>query len=186
MINLLPQKEKQNLILEKKEKLSVILGFMVLVSLFCLALVLLSVEFYVLSDTNYQKIILEEAQKKNQINRPASSKNIILKYNGILSQLDSFYKKEIYFNHVLDIISNIQKPQNLYLANYSLIRDENGKIKVDVSGVSNTRDDLLLFQKNIETDSEIENPYFSPESWISPKNANFTLSFEISQNEKGK
>ena len=41
-----------------------------------------------------------------------------------------------------------------------------------------------LFKKNIEDNKEIHKSSFSPESWINPKNANFSLTFSIDQNEK--
>jgi Tfp pilus assembly protein PilN len=179
MINLLPLEEKQKLLSKKKEKLTMILGIIVLVFLVCLTLVLLSIKFYILAETDSQKNILEQTQKENQTPDSANFNGIIQKYNGILTQIDSFYKKEIYFNQALDIISSVESPAGLYLTNLSLKRDESGKIKVNVSGTSDTRDNLLLFKKNIEGDTEIKNSYFSPESWISPKNVNFSLSFEI-------
>lgn len=184
MINLLPLEEKQKLLLFKKEKLAAIWGIVVLVFLICLTLVLLSIKFYILSETDYQKNILAQNEQQNQIPDFANLNGIIQKYNATLAQLDSFYKKEIYFNQALKIITDVPSPEGLYLTNFSLDRDEKGIVKASVSGVSDTRDNLLIFQKNIEQDQEIKNPYFSPESWINPKNVNFSLTFEIDQNEK--
>jgi hypothetical protein len=184
MINLLPPEEKQKLLLENRGKLTTTLGIIVLVSLVCLTLILLSIEFYILAETNNQKNILEQAKKENQTPDFNNFSNIIKKYNGILVQLNSFYKGEIYFSQVLKIISGVQKPAGLYLTDFSLNRQKSGIVQVSVSGVSDTRDNLLVFQKNIEQDAEITNPYFLPESWISPKNVNFSLTLEIHLNGK--
>ncbi|MCX6723258.1 MAG: hypothetical protein NT094_04335 [Candidatus Staskawiczbacteria bacterium] len=184
MINLLPLEEKQEILLERKKKLSIIFGIIILVFLICLTLILLSIKFYILAETDYQKNILKQIEKEYQTPDFINSNNTIKKYNGILTQLDSFYKKEIYFNQALDITTKIKSPENLYLTSFSLNRDKNGIIQVSVSGVSYTRDNLLIFKKSIEDDKEIKNPHFSTESWISPKDVKFSLTFEIDQNEK--
>ena len=184
MINLLPLEEKQKLSLKNKEKLTIVLGIVVLVSLVCLTLILLSIKFYILAKTDYQKNILEQAEKKYQTPDFVSLNGVIKKYNTTLIQLDSFYKKEIYFNKVLNIITDVPTPKGLYLADFSLNRDKNGIVQVSVSGVSNTRENLLIFRKNVEAVREIKNPYFSPGSWASPKDISFSLTFEIDQNEK--
>jgi len=184
MINLLPLEERQKLILKKNEKLAVVLNIIIVVFLVCLTLVLLSIKFYILADTDNQKIALQQTQKEYQAPEFANLSSVIKKYNLTIAQLDSFYKKEIYFNEALNIITSVPSPKGLYLTNFSLDRNENGTIKVIVTGISDTRDNLLIFRKNIEADTKIKNSYFSPESWIDPKNANFSLTFEIDQNEK--
>jgi hypothetical protein len=184
MINLLPLEDKQKLSLRNKEKLSVVLGIVALVSLVCLTLILLSIKFYILAKTDYQKNILEQAEKKYQTPEFISFNGIVQKYNTTLTQLNSFYKKEIYFNQALKIITDTPSPKGLYLTYFLLNRDKNGMVQVNVSGVSNTRENLLTFRKNIEAVEEIKNSYFSPESWASPKDVSFSLTFEIDQNEK--
>jgi len=184
MINLLPPEEKQKLFFEKKEKLAMILGIVVLVSLICLTLILFSIKFYILAETDYQKKILEQTKLVDQTPDFINLNSTIQKYNGILAQLNSFYKKEIYFSQALKIITGVPSPKGLYLTNFSLSRDSSGIIQVSASGVSDTRENLLVFKNNIEGSIEIKNSYFSPESWISPKNVNYSLTFEIYQNEK--
>ncbi len=185
MINLLPAEEKQKLILEIKKRLVINWGIIVLVFLVCLILVLFSIKFYILSEADYQTGALQQAQKENQTQEFITTNETIQSYNKILTQLDSFYKKEIYFNQVLKIISEVQSPKDLRLASFALNRDnDGGGVRVTVFGVSGTRDSLLIFRQNVEGRQEIKNPYFSPESWISPDNVNFSLTFEVSQNEK--
>lgn len=179
MINLLPFEEKQKLLLERKEKLTVVLGVIVLVSLICLILVLLSIKFYILADTDYQKNILAEAKQKSQTQDFANFNSIIQKYNKTLAQVDSFYKKETYFNKALENITGVSSPKGLYLTNISLSRDKAGIIQANVSGISDTRDSLLIFKQNIEKTQEIINSSFSSDSWISPKNVKFSLTFSL-------
>jgi hypothetical protein len=184
MINLLPPEEKRKILLKKKEKLAVIFAIVFLVFLICLILILLSVKFYILAETDYQKNNLIQVEQSKESSDLVEFGNIIQAHNGTLDQLDSFYKKEIYFNEALDIILNVPKPENLYLTNFSLDRSRDSMIEINVTGISESRDNLLIFKNNIEQDENIQNSYFSSESWISPKNAKFSLTFEISKNEK--
>jgi len=184
MINLLPPEEKQKLLILKKERLAMVLGIVVLVALICMTLILLAIKFYILMDTDYQRSILSQADKSQQASGSAGFNAIIKKYNVILVQLDSFYTKEIYFSRAMDIINGVEKPKNLYITNFSLIRDKTGKIQMSLYGISDTRNNLLTFKNNIERDKGIINPSFSPDSWIRPKNANFSLTFEIHEAQK--
>lgn len=179
MINLLPQKEKQRLILKSREKLSIIWGIVISVALICLTLILLSIRFYILAETDYQKNILSQREKEVQTADFKNFNSIIQEKNLILSQIDSFYKREIYFSKALKIITDVSSSETLYLTGFSLNRENNGKIQASVSGVSDTRDDLLVFKKNVEEDKEIMSPYFSPESWVNSKNVQFSLTLEI-------
>ncbi len=179
MINLLPLEEKQKLSLKNKEKLIVVLGIVFIVSLVCFILVLLSIKFYILARTDYQKNILEQAEKKYQTSEFTDLNNVVQKYNVTLAQINSFYKKEIYFNQALKIITDVPTPKGLYLTYFLLNKDKNGIIQVSVSGISNNRENLLIFRKNIEEVKEIKNSYFSPESWANPKDVSFSLTFEI-------
>jgi len=184
MINLLPIEEKRKILLRKKEKLALILGIVVLVALVCLILILLSIKFYILTETDSQKNSLAQVEKLKVSSDLMNFSNIINGYNLTLNQLSFFYEKEIYFSDVLDTILSIQKPDNLYLTAFSLDRLSTGTAKVDITGISDSRDDLLIFKKNIEDNKDIKNPSFSSGSWISPKNVKFSLTFEISKDEK--
>jgi hypothetical protein len=179
MINLLPQEEKQKLLLAKKEKLFIIFGIVFFVFLVCFTLILLSIKFYILAETDYQKNILQQTEKEYQTQEFVNLNNNIKKYNGILSQLDSFYAKEIYFTQALDTIKSIPSPKGLTLTNFLLSRDAKGLVQVSISGTSDSRDSLLIFKKSIEEDGSIKNPVFSADSWISPTNAKFSLTFNI-------
>ena len=182
MINLLPPEEKGKLFLKKSEKLIAVLEITILVSLVCLILILSSIKLYIVAEANYQKNILEQAEKRYQTPSFQNFKIIIQKYNKTIFQLKDFYEQKIYFSQALKLISNIQRPEDLYLTELSLNKDEGKKIKVIAAGISDSRENLLLFKKNIEENQKIENSYFSPENWTNPKNINFNLTFEISNN----
>jgi hypothetical protein len=183
MINLLPPEEKEKLFLKKKERLVTILGITVLVSLICLILILSSIKLYIEAEAIYQKIVLEQTEKKYQTPDFLNFKDTIQKYNKIVIQLKNFYNQKQYSSQSLKIISDIQRPEGIYLTGLSLNNDENKKIKVTATGISDSRENLLIYKKNIEENKKIENLYFSPETWINPENINFSLTFEISDND---
>ena len=179
MINLLPPEEKEARHLENDKKVAIILGVIVLVWGLCLVLMLASLHFYILGEINSKNFVLEQAKLQYQTPSFLSFKDIIQKNNAVLTTLDSFYKKELDFSQVLQIISDLERPQGLSLTNLSVQKQDNQSVKVTASGFSPSRDDLLAFQKSIQKDARIKNSYFSPESWIDPQNVTFYLPFEI-------
>lgn len=181
MINLLPPEEKEALHLEHDKKIVIVLGVTVLVWGLCLVLMLASIHFYILGEINSKNFVLEQARLQYQTPSFLSFKDIIQKNNDVLATLDSFYKKELDISHVLQIISDLARPQGLFITNLSVQRQDNQSVKVTTSGFSPSRDGLLAFQKNIQEDARIKNSYFSPESWIDPQNVTFYLNFEISK-----
>jgi len=178
MINLLPPEEKTKLLLENRKKMIIVLGITIIIPLFCLILVLLSVRFYILGEVNSKKIMLDQARKEYQTPDFLHFKEIIQKNNHTLTNLHSFYQKEVSVSQALYLVSSISRPENLYFTNMLLAKDSEQKIKITASGFSKSRADLLLFQKSINENSRIKNTTFSPESWVSPKDINFNVTFE--------
>ena len=183
MINLLPPKEKEGFILEIRKNLFTTLGGIVLVCLISLILILFSLKFYIFGEVNFRKILFDHQEKKYQTPDFLQFKGIVQNYNADLSQIYSFLGKEIYFSDVLKNILEIQKPQGLYFTGLSLNRDDSGKIKVIILGLSNSRENILLFRENIKKSDKISNLYFSPDSWIKAVNSNFNVSFDFVPNK---
>ena len=185
MINLLPPKEKEELSLEGNKKLVIVLGNLVLISLVCLILILFSLKFYILKEISYQKIVLDNTEKKYQASNFLSFKEIIQKYNANLVKIDNFYKKEIKVSDILKTILEVPRPEGLYFENISVENNKNGtenkKTKVTISGISKTRDNLLIFKENIENSKTIENVYFPPSNWVKNKDINFYLTLETKE-----
>lgn len=187
MINLLPPKEKEQLFLERNKKLVVTLGYIIIIFLIYLALVLFSVKFYILGKMSQEKNILDAIETKYQTSDFLSYNNLVKKYNDDLFKAITFYKKEIYFSDVIKTILDIQRPDGLFFNDMSIkSNDKDNKIRVIISGMSNTRDDLLTFKDNIERNHKIENVYFPPNSWVKNKDINFYVTLEILHDEKPK
>ncbi len=182
MINLLPVKEKEEFILRQNKKLTIVLGTAFLIASVCLILVLLSIKFYVLGEVVSQKFILDQTEKKYQTADFLVYKGLLDGYSKSLIQIKSFYKDKIQLNAALRDILDVNMPEGVYFINLSMARSEDSKVIAKISGISDTRDNLLLFRKNLENSEKIKSPNFSPESWINSKNINFYLTLEINGN----
>lgn len=178
MINLLPQREKDELFLKRIKNLVLVLGNVIIIFLVCLTLVLLSVKFYILAEVDNAKFLLQNTQDQYQTPDIEKLKNAIEKYNNTLPVVLSFYQKKIYISDVLAAISEIQRPEGLHFTAISIEGKTENKIKISISGTSDTRENLIAFQKNLGGQGLIKNVSFSPESWINPIKANFNLTFE--------
>lgn len=179
MTNLLPPEEKKSLKLEQTKNLVIVFGVSIIISLICLILILLSIKFYILSQISSQKFVLDYEGQEYKSSDFSEYKQIIEKYNGILPGLLSFYKKEIFFTNILDVVLEVPRPEGLVFDKIYIERlDTPGKIKAVIFGFSDTRENLLLFQKNVNQEHKLKNVSFSTESWINPINTNFSFTFE--------
>lgn len=179
-MNLLPPQEKQELKLQKTQKLVIVLGNAGLIGLVCLAMVLFSLKFYMLQDARNFDSILEQMDAGRQSPDELALGDLIEKYNATLAGVDSFYKKETYVNDALEVIFGVARPDGLYLSNVLIDRDsKTDKLKIQVMGFSNTRDNLLDYKKNMESAEKIASAYFPPKSWIASKNVEFEITLEI-------
>ncbi len=183
MINLLPQKEKDVLYLKRVKNLSLVLGSIVVISIICMVFVLMSVKFYMLTEADNQKFLLTEAQKSYKSPTIEYLKNVIEKYNKLLPVVINFYQKRIYTSDVLAVISSVEKADGLYFTSMSLdSQTSENSVRVIISGTSDTRENLLAFQKKLSEQGKIKNVSFSPDSWISPTKTNFKVSFDFVKN----
>ena len=184
MINLLPPKEKEILRIERNKNLIIVLSYVVIISLICLALVLFSLKLYILEDVNYQKYALQNAEKEYKTSEFLAVKENIIKYNKDLTSVSSFYQNSLYLSDMLKTILSVQRPSGLYFTNIDMKRGKEAKkISVIISGKSDSRDNLLDFKKNIESNGKIKNVNFPLNSWIKPSNITFSLTLEIFKDE---
>lgn len=183
MINLLPPEEKEILLKEQLKRSVIILGSEITFLLVCLILILFSVKFYILGQSVSQKFYLEQLQLDAKFSELSGFKDIALQYNQYLARMDSFYQNQAYTSSALGVLLDIERPEGLYFTNLSFSDDPaNKKVKIVISGQSGTRDNLMAFKKNIEAQSQVKNVSFSPESWISQKNVNFSINLEVPKN----
>lgn len=165
--------------MHQNRKMTAVLGFMALVSLACLLLMLLALYLYLLSQASYHNDLLASTKQKYQTADFLKYKSIITDSNKVLVKVDTFYKNQIHFADALKVVSAIARPQNLRVKNITMEPAKNGLVKVDISGVSDTRESLLAFKQAIESEPMVASSHFPPDNWIKPKDINFYLTLEI-------
>jgi len=181
MINLLPPKEKSELLLVRQKKLVIILGSVFLIFSICLVFVFLSIYFFALGEASAQKIILQQNLKSYQAAGSNEYGQIIKKYNLILPKVSFFYESQKHFSEALSSIYEITRPAGIFFSGLNVdgTKQAGNIVSVSVSGISSTRDDLLAYEKNLKKDVRVRNVSFSPESWISSQNISFSVSFNF-------
>ena len=180
MINLLPPKEKEELLLQKNRNLTVVLGSMAIIVLICLTLVLLSLKFYILQNISSQKSAIEDVKRQYQTADFMSLKDSIQEYDSKLTKIDNFYKKQTKFSDALKTIAQIQRPDGVTFGNIVLEKsDTAGKVKVSIYGQSTIRDGLVLFKDNLGKENSVSNLNIPADNWIKPTNISFNLTFDV-------
>jgi Tfp pilus assembly protein PilN len=180
MINLLPPSEKEELLREKQWKLIIILGILVLAFLICFSLILFSLKAFITGEVEAQKILFNQREKEFKSPKMQTLEENLVSFNLILSKLDSFYQNQINLTEILEKISKTL-PTEAYLTNLSITPyfEKAQKIKCNLSGFSPTREKLLEFKQNLESEGTFEEVYFPPVNWVEAKNINFTVTFNI-------
>lgn len=177
MINLLPPLEKQNLKLEEKNRLISILAILFLIFLIFLILIFLSINFYLWGELESQRANLESKEKELKTTEIQSLEEKIEKLNLTLSQLNSFYQKNISLAAILEKISKIL-PQRTYLTNVSITPHEK-ELSFGLSGFAPNREILVELKQNLRSQADFEEIYFPPSNWVNPSDIDFYLTFKI-------
>lgn len=189
MINLLPPLEKKALAAAQYKKMVVVLGISGLVAITCMALILLSLNFYLLGDAAAQKSALEELEKKYQTPSFIASKSLIEKYNALLARGSLFYSREAYASRILAFVASLQKPSGISMVDIAIKKDQERKVfKVTLLGKSATRQALQSFKDAIDglanqPSALIANVDFPTENWIKPTNSAFRITFDYAAKE---
>lgn len=155
-----------------------VLGFLVVTALLCLSLVLFSLKFYILGEDIYQNTILDAATKKYENPDFLHFKDAIAGYNANLVTIHNFYNSQTYMGEAIKDVLAVGRPGNLYFTNIAFERSGD-KVKVAIAGVSDTRDNLLVFRDNLKNDTAMENVNVPPESWVKAVNPHFYITFQL-------
>ena len=176
MINLLPPEEKKELIERESQKLMIIWG--ILLSLFFISFIagLFSMKFYLSGQILFQKTLVEISQK--ELNRPENQalKKEIRLLNKDIAKISSFYKNTFFLTEFLEKIAN-SLPQGVVLDSLSYQRENFSLI---ITGFAKTREELLLFKKNLEGESSFSEVSFPPSNWVKSEDINFFANIKLS------
>jgi len=191
-INLLPEKEKKELKMEEIRKKIFVLLVFVLIFLIILIFISFCLKLYI--SPLARSFQAEIKNKKEVIASPQfqNFKQTIIEANLNLSKIEKFYENQIFLAPILEKLSNLT-PKTIYLTNFSFkkIRKEKKQNKketkkkieifaeIHVSGSAKNREDLFFFKKALEAEQAFEDVYFSPSSWVKPRDIEFSLSFKF-------
>ena len=182
MINLLPPKEKKELLVENNLKVTVILGYLSVLFLVCLSLLFISINIFIKGGIETQKILFDQREKELETFKMQALQNDLVSFNETLASLKSFYRNEDDFVDILERISNTV-PGEMNLSNLSVSPQSKGGIVCNLSGFSPDRDLLLELKDNLEKEGLFIDVYFPPANWVKPTDINFTASFKINDSE---
>ncbi len=190
MINLLPEKEKNELKKQENwEKFFIVLLFFAL-SLLFLSFLLWGLNYFVRSkaDSFHGELTRMESGINNSEFRDFQEETV--KINQDLAKINSYFKGQIFIAPIFERLRDLV-PNTIYFTNFSLQKklkeiEEKGKKKiipvfnVYISGWAENRNDLYLLKEKLEKEPVFENVNFLPDAWVSPKNINFsfTLNYE--------
>ena len=182
MINLLPPKEKKELLTENNLKITVILGSLLALFLICLSLLFISINIFIRGGIETQKIFFDQREKELETFKMQALQNDLISFNKTLASLKSFYQNKDDFVDILERISSTV-PDGMNLSNLSLSPQTKGGIVCNLSGFSPNRDLILKLKDNLEKEKLFADIYFPPANWVKPTDINFTASFKINDPE---
>jgi len=176
MINLLPPTEKQEIKEQEVWRRVFIILFFLLISLMFLALIFYALGVYVASSLDSSENLLLE--KKLKTPEFQEFQRVVSQTNQNLSKIQNFLQNQILVVPLFEKIASLTPP-SVYFTNFSFQKVSQNEVltKINISGWAKTREDLFYFKENLEKEKSFKNIYFLPSSWISPVNANFSLSF---------
>jgi Tfp pilus assembly protein PilN len=182
MINLLPLENKEELKQEGNFKVVTIVGILVLVSLVCFFLILLSIKEFISGEIKVQQILI--SQKEAELKTPQMQvlETNLVAFNQELSGLKFFYKNRVSYSRALEIIS-ATIPSGIYLTNLSLVSQSQEKnISCNLSGFSPDREKLIQLKENLEKEKSFKEVVFPTTNWVKATDVNFTVSFKLNEN----
>lgn len=175
MINLLPSQEKKELEMEKKGRLTLVLGIILLISFLCLSLILFSIKIYISSKLESQKVLFKIEEERFKASEIQDLREKIVRANQDLSKLDSFYRGRADLTKILEKVS-VLLPPGVYLNSFTWQKET---LQIGLSGFVSLRDDLFELKKNLEKEKDFSEIYFPASNWVKPKDINFSVTLKV-------
>jgi Tfp pilus assembly protein PilN len=178
MINLIPPKEKEKILMERINKVVIIHWFLIFFFILCFILVLFSVKIYFKSQALAQNSMVLNAKNNQETQKIIQFKEKMQTANDEIKEQNNFQKNKIYFSNIIEKIAGIL-PGNIKLNNISAVLDDKKIIKVSVSGFAQSREDLVALKDKLSQESAISEIKFPTSNWVEANNINFSASFNI-------
>lgn len=177
MINLLPNSEKRALRMEIVKRMVIIHWFLISLFIICLALILLSMNFYTKGEIDYLKIYNKEQDKAQAEKEFKEFEEKIADFNQTALELKSFYQNKIYISQIIEKAS-LLLPPSAYLKRIQIVPSEKEAI-VSVSGFIQNRESLFEFRKTLQEEKGIKDVVFPSSNWVNAFDIDFSATFNI-------
>jgi hypothetical protein len=178
MINLIPPKEKERILVERINKVVVIHWFLIFFFILCFILVLFSIKIYFKSQALSQDSMISVVKSQQELERVEWFKEEMRVINEKIKNQNNYLKNRIYFSNIIERIAKAL-PENLKLNTFSTTLNEKGVVKVFVSGFALQREDLVALKERLEKEESISEVSFPASNWVKESNINFSATFNV-------
>lgn len=185
MINLLPQKAKQELQQEQRLRLLLILLFIFAIALVCFALMLGVMKTYITGSLLVQESQIALLQERFSKDNSALAE--IQTFNETISQVSRFIKSSRSVSLVLESLEGIL-PVGIYLTTFDYdppgVQMKGQEVvpmpaRISVAGFASTRETLFAFRESIEKHPLFSDLSFPASNWVLPQDIRFSFHTSI-------
>lgn len=170
-INLLPDKEKEERIINKKVGIIVRLGFSIVFALLLLAAVMFSA--LIILDINL-KSVKEETKiyPADSVKEIEEMENLLKEVELVSQKIKKNSQNIFYWGKILKFISSIS-PDGVKMTNIHIEKEH-----IRLTGFSKTREEFLVFQEGLKK-NYFKNLNSPVSNLVSPKDFSFTVQFDV-------
>lgn len=170
-INLLPDQEKKERLIDKRVGMVVRLGLSIVFGLFILALVIFFA--LVILEINLESVRKEAKSYPTGSTKETEETENLLKDVKLISQKIGNNSKNVpYWGKIFKVISDIS-PDGVKVTNIHIEKEH-----VKLTGFAKTREEFLTFQESLKKDyfKNINSPV---SNLVSPKDVSFAVEFDV-------
>ena len=177
--NLLPQKEKEKIVFEKKKKeiRFFVHSFLVILGIF---------SFFVFSlweitkkETQFQKDILSQLKKMNFFKEYQNLQKEKEDLNKKIRRIYFLKKENIDFSPWIEKIIDLLPKGEIKINELHLILLEKDTLEVKIYGFAKKREKVVEFEKNLKKEKSFSELEFPLSNYIFPEDVYFSFSFKI-------
>ncbi len=177
-INLLPDNQKKILrLIIIQKKIALIVVFITASFLIFIAGLFYLENYLNKKIDNLRPMVLIQEQKVRE-SRFEGLKEEVASINNQLKLASTTWRNQFSFVSFLEDISQLI-PEAIYFKTLSF----DGS-RLAITGFVNSRENLFELKQNLESDSRINNLYFTPSSWVNQKDFEFSLTAQINDGDK--
>lgn len=180
MINLLPPREKENLLNEEKWKLVLTIELAVFSFLISLALIFISINISVASQAEYQQTLLAQREMELQKAETKTFKAELSSINDLLSKLNVFYQQRAVLGGSFSKIS-LMIPDEISIEQISIMpfKKDEKKFQVSISGNAPLVENLIEFRQNLSKNPDISQISFPSSVLVEAEDIDFSITFQM-------